>query len=84
MIEKAAERRVISIREVAAKTPLTAIKGMSEARARRLAGVGIDSIEKLAGAAPKDVAKVLGGVSVKQASDFIKRAKRSLPSATEL
>jgi hypothetical protein len=66
---------------VPATVPLTAIGGIGEARARRLAGIGLDSIEKLADAAPEDVAKALEGVSVEKAAEFIERAKQLLASA---
>ena len=59
-----------------ATTPLTIIDGIGEVRARRLAEIGIDSLEKLAKAAPDDVAKALRGVSPQAAADFIVKAKQ--------
>jgi DNA-binding beta-propeller fold protein YncE len=64
--------------KAAANTPLTAIPGIGKARARRLAGVGIDSLEKLAAAAPERVASALKNVSVRQAAEFIERGRRAL------
>jgi YVTN family beta-propeller protein len=60
---------------------LTAIKGIGEASARRLAMIGIDSIEKLAAAVPEDVAKALETVSLKKAAEFIESAKQLLAPA---
>jgi len=59
---------------------LTDIKGISEGRARRLAEIGIDSIERLAAAAPEDVARALRGVSVEMATGFIEEARQLLAS----
>lgn len=66
----------------AVMTPLTAIPGIGEARARRLAEVGIDTIHKLVAARPEDVARALkrSGVSEKHAAGFIERAKQRLAS----
>lgn len=65
--------------------PLTAIPGIGEARARRLAEVGIDSIEKLATAAPEEVARALRkvGVSAKYVARFVEEARRLLASGKE-
>ncbi len=71
--------------EAPAPTPLTAIAGIGEMRARRLAEAGIDSAEKLATAAPEDVARALKsvGVSVKNASRYIGAANRHLTRGKE-
>lgn len=66
-------------------TSLTAIPGIGEARARRLAEAGIDSVEKLATAAPEDVAQALrrAGVAAQYAARFIEEARRLLSSRKE-
>lgn len=55
---------------------LTAINGINEANVQQLMMIGIDSIEKLATATVEDVTKVLDGVSVEKANEFIERAKQ--------
>lgn len=62
--------------------PLTVIPGIGEARARRLAEAGIDSIEKLATATPEEVARALRkvGVSAKHVARLIEEARRLLAS----
>jgi predicted RecB family nuclease len=60
--------------ETAVIIPLTAIRGIGEARARQLAEIGIESIEKLATALPQDVRQIRG-VDVDMAAQFIAQAK---------
>jgi DNA-binding beta-propeller fold protein YncE len=67
--------------EAAPVPPLTAMAGIGERRARQLAEIGITSIEGLAAAAPEDVARAMKGVSVKNAANFIGRARQILASA---
>jgi hypothetical protein len=69
--------------EVAAMPPVTVISGIGQQRARRLEESGIDSIQKLATAAPQDVARLLLGVSVEMAVRFIEDARRLLESGRE-
>ncbi len=61
-----------------AMAPLTSIKGIGAARARRLAEAGIDSLEKLAAAAPEELARLLRGISAEGASRLIEEAKQLL------
>ena len=63
-----------------AAPPLTTVGGIGEGRAQRLAEIGIDSLERLAAAAPEDVARVLRGVSVEMAAGFIEEARQLLAS----
>ncbi len=70
--------------DVAATPSLTNISGIGNARARRLAEIGIDSIEKLAAAAPEEVATALNGISASTAAEFIQRAKQLLTAAKPL
>jgi hypothetical protein len=60
----------------ASMLPLTSIPGIGEARARQLQAVGIDSLEKLASAAPEDIVQALKGVKQELATDFIKEAQQ--------
>ena len=58
--------------------PLTLVHGLGAARVARLTEVGIDTLQKLAEAAPEDVARVLRGVSVADAARFIETARHVL------
>lgn len=69
--------------EAAPVPPLTAMAGIGERRARQLAEIGIISIEGLAAAAPEDVARAMKGVSVKNAANFIGRARQLLASVAK-
>ncbi len=70
--------------DVAATPSLTNISGIGDARARRLAEIGIDSIKKLAVAAPEEVATALTGISVSTAAELIQSAKQLLTAAKPL
>jgi|GEM_PF-2454587 len=61
-------------------TPLTAVKGIGETRARQLAEIGIDSAEKLAAAKPEDVAQIPGIFSVDMATQLIGEANALVSS----
>jgi predicted flap endonuclease-1-like 5' DNA nuclease len=63
-----------------ARLSLTDLQGIGKARAGRLVEIGIDSIEKLAAAAPEDVARAMRGmgVSAKNAARFIEEARELL------
>ncbi|MFN8475282.1 MAG: helix-hairpin-helix domain-containing protein [Anaerolineae bacterium] len=58
--------------------PLTLVSGLGAARVARLSDVGIDTVQKLAEAAPDDVARVLRGVSLETAAHFIEAARQVL------
>jgi hypothetical protein len=58
--------------------PLTSITGIGDARARELAHIGIDSVEKLARANPKTVAKIKF-MTPKMAAQIIAEAKSLTP-----
>jgi len=70
--------------DVAATPPVTDISGIGDARARRLAEFGIDSIEKLAAATSEEVATALSGISARTATEFIESAKQLLMAAKPL
>lgn len=55
---------------------LTSIPGIGEARAYQLQATGIDSLAKLATAAPEDIAKTLKGVTLEMAAGFIREAQQ--------
>jgi hypothetical protein len=59
-------------------TPLTSVRGIGEASARRLTGAGIRTAEALAVATPDQVATALGFSSRAQAQGLIDEAKRLL------
>lgn len=59
---------------------LTDVPGIGPARARRLAGAGIDSLAKLAAARPASIAKLLPILSLKLATDIVAEANRRLAS----
>ncbi len=54
---------------------ITRIKGIGEARAQKLADVGITSIRKLAALEPEEMQRILKTISLAQASQFIEEAK---------
>jgi predicted RecB family nuclease len=61
--------------------PLTSIKGVAEARARRLQAAGIRTISDLAQATPEQVAAALAGspaVTAELVTGIIARAKAAL------
>lgn len=60
------------------RTPLTAVRGISEALAGRLTGAGIRSAEALAAATPGEVAAALGFRSQRRAQGLIEEARRLL------
>jgi len=60
---------------------LSSVQGIDQIRVWQLRRAGIVSLEELAKATPKEVARALRGVSVKTASDYVERA-RSLLAAT--
>jgi len=59
----------------ALSVPLAAINGIAEIRARALAELGVDSIPRLAAAAPEDIANALRGVSLPTAERFVAEAQ---------
>lgn len=61
-----------------ADLPLTLVSGLGAARVARLSEVGLDTVQKLAAAAPEDVSRVLRGVSVEAAAHFIAAARQVL------
>ncbi len=68
------------MRSTSTLPPITAIAGIGEARARRLAAIGIDTIDKLAAASPTAIAQAISGVTSKMASDFVVEAQHILAS----
>lgn len=72
--------RAAPVEPASATRPITNIRGISTARAQRLAEAGIDSLEKLATARPEAVARVLRGVSTEMAMRFIEEAKNLVVS----
>jgi predicted flap endonuclease-1-like 5' DNA nuclease len=76
---EAIERSFLPVGRVFAQplpTALTIITGIGKAREQQLIRAGIDSFEKLATAKPRDVAKAMIGVPVKNAPHFINEARR--------
>jgi hypothetical protein len=63
---------------VRGRTPLTAVRGISEASARKLTAAGIRTTEALAAATPDAVATALGFRSQTRAQNLIDEAKRLL------
>ncbi|MFN8483150.1 MAG: helix-hairpin-helix domain-containing protein [Anaerolineae bacterium] len=61
--------------------PLSRVGGLGPARVARLSDVGIDTVQKLAEAAPEDVARVLRGVSPETAAHLIAAARQVLDAA---
>jgi predicted flap endonuclease-1-like 5' DNA nuclease len=61
---------------------LSDIAGIGEARARRLAGAGISSVEALAAADPGYVASLFRGVSVEVARQMVDRASQKLAESS--
>jgi Helix-hairpin-helix domain len=57
---------------------LTDIMGIGKARAQKLQGAGIHTVEDLAAAHPEDVAHALRGVSLDNAAVLVEHAKKSL------
>ena len=58
--------------------PITTIAGIGEARAKGLAAIGLDTIDKLAAADPEAIVQAISGVTLKMASDFVDEAQRIL------
>ncbi len=62
--------------ELAAQSvPLAAISGIAAARSRTLAELGVDSVPRLAAAAPETIARALRGVTLPAAERFVAEAR---------
>lgn len=77
------ERKKGKGKEVKVTRNLTQVHGIGEKRAQQLKNIGIDSIEKLVEADPKEVSKSLG-FSEKSVSKWISNAKQVLSHGEKL